>query len=356
MFPAQFNGVSGLEVRVEAVINYLIKKSGWQIVVFVRQWAQVKKNNKNNIKIKTIRIWTINNKYLDTIIYSFIASVKVLFLPVTLVCYEGTGSTLFCFLPRLFGKRVITTVHALEWQRKKWPVAAKLVLKLTELIALVFSEKIITVSQEIQTYCLRRRQKAVIFIPYYLRTSKSTVPKIIQRYGLVNQNYILYLGRFVPEKRIEWLVNAYRYLQPKQYLVLAGGSSHSHRYVYSLQELADGEKKIIFTGYVFGREKDELLANCALFILPSQTEGLSVAVLEALGHRRPVLVADTIDSRGMIRQSRFLFRQNDYYDFFKKFRNLLQNSIKTTRLVNYQLSITAVDFFHRYENTITKAN
>jgi glycosyltransferase involved in cell wall biosynthesis len=355
MFPADFEGVSGIETRGEEIINHFSNIKSNQIYVFVRSWVNKKKIQRNkNKNIQIIPIFTINNKYLDTPIYSFFSSLVVLFLPVDIIFYEGTGATLFSFIPKLFGKKIITTIHALEWKRKKWGFIGQFILKLAEKISILFSDKVIVVSGELKKYLLEKYKIMAFYIPYYLEFKKPVKPNIInKKYGLDKGNYLLFLGRLVPEKRVDWLIKAYLRLRPNIKLVLAGGVSHSDKYVRNLLKLAAKNKQIIFTGYVFGREKEELLSNCLLFILPSDLEGSSIALFEALSYKKRVFVGDLLESRKMINNNQYLFTKDNFDDFYINLKNLLNRNGLGEIELNRAYFISKNQFFKQYDSIIS---
>lgn len=320
--PANFKGVGGIETRVESLAKELVKL-GFGVKVFVRNWA-TPKYLKEYQGVKLIHLPTINTKHADAFIHSLLASFYVCFTKDQVICYEAMGPALFCFLPKLFGKRVVTTIHCLDWQRDKWGTLAKLFLRLAEGIAVIFSDQIVVVSSELQDYYFKQDLETFL-LPSALVMHGRIAPKLIQhKYGLNKDNFILYLGRFVPEKRIEWLIKAYKKIKTKKKLIIAGGSSHSQNYVTKLFNLAKSNSRIIFTGYVFGREKEELLANCFLFVQPSKIEGSSISLIEAIEYHRPVLVADIAANQELIDSQNFLFQNNDFMDFSRKLTNLIK--------------------------------
>ena len=148
-------------------------------------------------------------------------------------------------------------------------------------------------------------------------------PQLIkEKYNLKKNRYILYLGRFVPEKRIEWLIETSNFINIP--IVIAGGSSHSEKYVKYLHKKAK-QKNIIFTGYVFGREKEELLSNCSLFVLPSSLEGYPIVIEEVLKYGKKCLIGDFIQKEYSLKDKKlFFFSSDNNKDFNKKLLRMLK--------------------------------
>ena len=330
--PANFAGAGGIEVRVEKIAQKLAKRS-FKVDVFVRTWAITKSLRKYK-GVNLIHLPTINTKHLDAGIHSLLASLFVCFTKNKIVFYEAMGPAFFSFLPKLFGKKVVTTIHGLDWQRDKWGLVARLFLKMGEGMALRISDKIVVVSSELQKY-YQRQGFQTILIPNEMEFQKRVKAKIIKKkYDLRGNDYVLYLGRFVPEKRIEWLIRAYKKTKPQEKLLLVGGSSHSDKYVEKLKKLAEGNKNIIFTGYIFGKEKEELISNCWLFVQPSKLEGFSIALAEAIAFKKPVLVADIEVNRELITDKNFLLCNNCFKDFYAKFSKLIKKQKLSFKMKN----------------------
>lgn len=321
--PKNFPGTSGIESYVENRMLCLVKKRK-KIYSYGRKWAtQDQKKEYKGIHI--ITIFTINTKYLDTLSYSFFASIHASLSDATLVWYQGMGPAIFSIIPRIFGKKIYTTIHSLDWNRKKWSFWGRIFLLISEKITILISDKIFVVSLSLKEYY--ENKFAITPILDKINTSsKRKVPIriIANKYNLQKNKYVLYLGRFVPEKRIEWLIRAMEHCK-KYSLVLAGGSSHSDDYVEYLKSLSRN-KLIIYTGYVFGKEKAELISNCKLFVLPSNLEGYPVAVTEAIGYGKKCLVGDFLKSEYPSSDKKInFFDVNNYENFLSEFTRLIKN-------------------------------
>jgi glycosyltransferase involved in cell wall biosynthesis len=319
--PKDFPGTSGVEAYVENQISLLIKQ-GNVIHCYTRRWSS--RGHFTTYKGATIiALPTINTTFFDTISYSFLASIHASFSKATIVWYHGIGPAFFSFIPKLFHKRVYTTVHSLDWDRKKWNVLGQLFLRLCERVTLSLSDKIFVVSTRLETYYQERYRKNTVVDKYTIVKRPKIPADIIRRkYHLVKNGYILYLGRFVPEKRIEWLIRA-GMKNPNINIVLAGGSSHSVAYVRHLKTLAH-DKNVLFTGYVFGKEKAELLSNCRLVVLPSMLEGYPISIAEALAYGKRCLIGDFLTSEYPSNNKLiYYFKRDSYENFVKKLNGLL---------------------------------
>ncbi len=292
--PTEFAGTSGVEFYAENKALSLIKH-GKKIDCYVRSWA-TPKTLKEYKGIRLIHIPTINTKHFDAFFHSLFSTLHSLLTISDTVWYHASGPALFCWIPKMFGKKIIVTIHTLEWKRDKWGPVARFVLKLGEWIGSKTADVLVAASEDLQQYLQEKYKRVCILDLPDIKPFQKINPEIItNKYGLRGNDYILYLGRFVPEKRIEWIIRAYQEIQPKGIkLVLAGGSSHTDQYVKKLYNLSTNPEQrtpnqVIFTGYIFGKEKQELLTNCKLFVLPSSVEGSPVVLREILA-RTPRLV------------------------------------------------------------------
>lgn len=350
-YPSNICGISGIDVRGETLINGLRK--GNNIDVYVRNWAQSSLGIPKTKNIRIKQVFTIKNKYIDTLLYSVIASLSVCFSHSKIVFYEGTSSGILSFLPKLFRKKVIITIHSIEHKRNKWGVFAYLILYLCEIISVTFSDKIICVSEDIRTDIWNRYKKDAVVIPYFLELKKVRARK--ER----KDRYALYLGRFTEEKRLEWLIKAFDEINQKgMKLVLAGGNVIDKTYAKKIENLTKGNKNIKLSGYVFGKEKETLLSNASLFILPSNIEGSPISLFEALSYRKPVLISAVGGLDSLFNSNRYYFNPDSYSEFVFKLKNLLNDknhSIHSSEL-NKPSFIKKGEFFGRYERLLEEVS
>ena len=320
--PKEFPGTSGVEFYVERKSLELTNK-GKTVRCYIRRWASTN-NAKSYQGIDRVIIPSINTVFFDTISYSLLASIHASFGNATTVWYQGIGPAFFSFIPKLFHKKIYTTIHSLDWKRKKWGLFAQFFLRLCEIATIRFSDKVFVVSKKLQIYYTDTYHVHPI-LDKYKNPKSPSVPfdQARRKYSLTKNKYILYLGRFVPEKRIEWLIHACSDIKGLT-VVLAGGSSHSDKYVSYLKSLGK-EINIRYTGYVFGREKAELLSNCKLFVLPSMLEGYPVAVTEALGYGKKCLVGDFLKSEYPTENKTIhYFNTYSYDNFLLKLKRLIK--------------------------------
>ncbi|MFC1596082.1 glycosyltransferase family 4 protein [Candidatus Margulisiibacteriota bacterium] len=323
--------MGGAESVVENIAIRLAKDC--EITVFCRP-DYFKKNTPLPSEFKGVRlrfVRTINTKHLEAIIHTFFSSILAAFGPYDIVHYHSIGPSLLSWLPRLFGKKVIATCHALDWRREKWGKKATGFLKLGAWASARFPQITTVVSKDIQDFYQYNLNKGTILVNNGVNTgNSSTFSSIIDDFSFTSGQYILFLSRIVPEKRLDLLINAYLPLNTEYKLVITGDSSHSQEYVEELRKLTKDNKKIIFTGQQTGADKDTLLQNCALFVLPSDLEGMPIVLLEALSCGCACIASDIKVNRGLLepepgQKYGELFKQGDTEDLKEKLELLLNN-------------------------------
>lgn len=246
--------------------------------------------------VREINLPHLHGKYLETISYA--ARATHLAKDYDLIHFHAQGPALFSALPRLRGQRVIVTVHGLDWARPKWNRAARMVLKLGEAQALKRAHKLVVVSQALHDHYRGQSRGHLLTIPNGIcRDKTSPDPTYLANLGLKAGQYSLFLGRIVADKDCLTLIDAHQRLNSSWPLIFAGPPGHDADYQHRFQRAIEGARGIGWVGSVHGAQKAALLAGAGVFILPSKIEGLSIALLEALGAGLPIIASDIPPNR-----------------------------------------------------------
>ena len=280
----------GVEVVVSNLAPQLVKL-GYDVTCYNRtnrEFAQARKNGPLPTDYQGVHlIWTpsINRRGLEAMSASIIATVKAAFGPYDLVHFHTEGPSILCWLPRLMGKRVVVTIHGLDHQRHKWGRFASAYIMQGEKSAVRHAHSIIVLSRGVQDYFKEKYQRETVLIPNGIDPSKPLpADEITRQFGLRPREYILFLGRLVPEKGIHYLIEAYKQLRTDKKLVIVGGTSDTDDYVRQLYAMAEGCPSILFTGFQQGTIAEELYSNAYLYVLPSNLEGMPLTLLEAMNY------------------------------------------------------------------------
>ena len=280
----------GVEVVVSNLAPHLAEIR-YDVTCYNRTNKQFKKLRKNGKLMREYRgvhlVWTptVDRRGLAAMTSSVIATVMASFRRFDLVHFHTEGPCVLCWLPRLLGKKVVVTVHGLDHMRQKWGKFASAYIMQGEKAAVRHANSIIVLSKGVQTYFLEKYGRDTVLIPNGIDPAEiQPACEITKQFGLVSREYILFLGRLVPEKGIHYLIKAYQKLSTDKKLVIVGGTSDTDDYVRQLYAMAGDTSSIIFTGFQEGIVAEELYSNAYLYVLPSDLEGMPLTLLEAMNY------------------------------------------------------------------------
>ena len=327
----------GVEIVVDELSTRLVKL-GCRVDAYNRYGYHVSGkefDEKRDKYYNGVRIYTIptpSSSSLNAIVYSFLATIRALFGGYDVIHFHAEGPCTMLWIPKMFGIRVVATIHGLDWQRAKWGNLATRVLKTGEKIAVRCADEIIVLSEGMQEYFKKEYGRDTSYIPNGIsRPEKKEIHLIGEKYGLKKRGYILFLARIVPEKGLHYLIEAYKQIDTDIRLVIAGGSSHSHEYVEQISAMAAEDPRILMTGFVQGEILEELYSNAYCFVLPSDVEGMAISLLEALSYGNCCLVSDIEENLETVQDKACVFRKGDVADLRDKLKELLDNGDRVAR-------------------------
>ena len=333
------------EGGVEIVVEELSTKMaalGHNVTVYNRRGSHVsgigneqkeygKHYDYKGVLVKTA--FTLPQKSVNAILYSFFATLKVCFSSVDVVHFHAEGPCSMIPLAKLFGKKCVATIHGLDWQRSKWGGFATKFLLFGEKMAAKHADQVIVLSEGVKQYFKETYGRETIVIPNGIHAPEYQVPDIIkQKYDLKGNDYLLFLARLVPEKGVHTLLEAYEKCGVKVPLVIAGGSSHSSEYCQKIEQMAEcinrnaatnhTKQRVVLTGFVQGKELEELYSNAMLYILPSEIEGMPLSLLEAMSYGNLCLTSDITENTDVTEEYGFSFQTGDVDSLAEKLTDL----------------------------------
>lgn len=321
----------GIEIVVDRLSSELVKR-GHSVTAYNRKGHHIagkefeakQQDEYNGIKLKTV--FTLENSKFNAIVYSILASIRACFSKFDVIHFHAEGPSALCFLPKLFGKRVIVTIHGLDWQRSKWGGFAVKFLKFGEKMAAKHADEIIVLSKNVQNYFLKTYNRKTVYIPNGISRPDIVGDKIIrEKFGIEKDSYILFLGRLVPEKRVHSLINAYNHIDTDKKLVIAGSASHTSEYVDEIKYISKDNKNIIFTDFVQGELLESLYSNAYIYCLPSDLEGMPLSLLEAMSFGNCCLISSIKECTEVCEDKAEVFEKGDEKDLEDKLKKLLSN-------------------------------
>lgn len=266
------------------------------------------------VKLKSV--WTLDKKGLAAMTASLSAAFLSAFSKADVVHIHAEGPAFMCWLPKLLGKRVVVTVHGLDWQREKWKSGfASKYIHAGEKMAVRWADELIVLSRNMQDYFRDTYGRETVFIPNGV-SEPEVLPadEITRQFGLEKDGYFLFLGRLVPEKGVHYLVEAFSRTKTDKKLVIAGGTSGTDGYIKGLKELARGDERIIFTDFVQGKVLEELYSNAYVYVLPSDVEGMPLSLLEAMSYGNCCLTSTIPECTEVVEDKAVAFQKGSVED------------------------------------------
>jgi glycosyltransferase involved in cell wall biosynthesis len=310
---------SGIETFYEEVGKRLVAR-GHELTVYCRPHFGPESDRYLGMRIRVLP--APRSKHFETLVHSGLSVLDSSIGPYDVVHLHAIGSSVFAWLPRLFGRRTVVTVHALDWQRPKWKWIARQCLRLAEWTSVKLPNRTTAVSHAVADHLRQRYHVPVTPVPNGVATPVETDARSVRDLGLEPRGFVLFAGRLSEEKRCHLLIDAFQRIERDDLrLVIAGGATYASSYERSLRAMAG--PRVVFLGWMDQRTLTALYAHCLLFVLPSSLEGLSVALLEAMAAGAPVLVSDIAPNREAVGQAGWTFRTDDAYDLRRRLSDLL---------------------------------
>lgn len=314
----------GMERIVEAMGAELVRR-GHEVTVYCRSYYVPKDINEYK-GMKLIRTPTINTKHLDCPVHSLTATLDCLRRDFDIIHFHSIAPAIFCGIPRIFGKKTVVQIHGVGWTDVTWGPFVRWLMKMFEYPAIYLSNGFATVSLPAVEYFEKKYKRKVKYVTSTTELRDPRPPHKILDLGLEPDNYILFVARLTPQKGLHYLLNAFKKVKTDMKLVVAGDVDPADGlagYVEELKSMAD--QRTIFLGWVYGDLLDELYSNAFLFVLPSETEGLSVSLIEALNFGCGILVSDIPENLDAVQQYGFSFKNADVDDLAQKLQYLIDN-------------------------------
>ncbi len=264
-------------------------------------------------------------------VYSFLATIRAIFARVDVISYRASGSCNMVPLAKLFGIRTVASLHGIDSQRDKWHGFAVKYLEHGEKMAAKKADVCLVLSENERSYIEQRYHRRPYLFANGITRPKIEKPDIIEKkYGLSKDGYILSLGRGTPEKGLHYLIQAFRTIDTDKKLVIAGGMD-SQEYADQLRALAGDDPRVVFTGFVQGKEKDELYSSAYVYCMPSNLEGMANTLLEALSFGNCCLLSDIPENVEPAGDHALYFPKGDVGGLNQKLDYLLRNPDEVAR-------------------------
>ena len=257
---------------------------------------------------------------------------------VSVIHYNAWPASLWSWMPRLAGIPSLMEGHGLEWQRSKYSPRAQRVMRFMEGLTARLNHHLIMCSEGQVDYFRNQYGKESVCIPGAVNLpdlNSENDSDILSRFGLEPRCFFLFMGRIVQDKNPDYLIRAFLASRHSGFkLVIAGGNDAMPEYVESLQDLAEDSQDVVFTGPVYGKDKEQLLRNAYCFCLPSTIEGLSIVLLEAASYRLPVIASDIDANKEFLTDDAVFVKPENEAELKEAIEFSIENPDSMLRFVN----------------------
>lgn len=348
----------------------LLAESGVDVTCYNRSTDKVENeyidmvdhNKYRGVTLK--KAWTIEAKGISAMISSFTAAISATFAGFDVLHFHAEGPCAAMWIPKMFGKRCVATVHGLDWQREKWSGSfASKYIKFGEKVMVKCADEIIVLSESAKAYFKETYNRDTVLI--HNGIDKPTIKqaeKITELYGLSKGDYICTVSRLTAEKGLHYLIEAYNNIKTDKKLVISGDTSDTDEYVAYIKQMAGDNPNIIFTGFISGDILKEIYSNAYIVAVPSDIEGMSISLLEALAYGNAVLCSDIPENTLVTEDKAINFKKSDVADLQNKLQNMcddnlcvenLKHGVDDFILEKYNWNDVAVATRNLYEKVLT---
>lgn len=288
----------GVEKHVEKLAERLVSL-GHEVTVYTRpHYTDPSLSVWHGVRL--ISLPSIRTKHLDAITHAFLSTMHALFGDYDVIHYQSIGPSTLAFIPRIFKRNtlVVSTFHSRDYFHKKWNWFARKFLLFAERVTCTVPEKTIVISRGMVDYARAQYGSDLSFIPNGAEGDPVETVDFLRSFGLKEKRYILVVSRLVGHKGIHYLLKAFQELEDtgklpnNMKLAVVGAHAETPEYEKYLKTMSAGRENILFLGEQTGTALAELFSHAAVFVQPSEDEGLSIALLEAMSYGLPIVASD----------------------------------------------------------------
>ena len=285
----------GIEKYTEEMANKLVAR-GHEVTVYTTKHYSNRSGAYENFQIRAVP--ALKGKFFEKISLVLIASLDQMFREFDVVHYHALGPSIFSFMAKLRGRKVVIQSHGIEYQRAKWGRFSSEVLRHLERLSYNMGDSLTVVSKQIERYFKETYNKQTVYIPTGIEMPNFEIwnDSLLSGMGLEKDGYYLFIARIVEEKGLHYLIDAYKQIETPKKLVIAGKMDTANPYHKKILNMAKSDNRIVFLGEVLGEKKDMLFKGAYAFCLPSELEGMSIALLEAMSYGKLCIVSDIAEN------------------------------------------------------------
>lgn len=317
-------GCSGADKFAEELYVRLAAR-GYQVIGYNRVYDGLAPAEVSYKGLRLLNLKTMRSKGIEALWHSAKVTAHIIWHNTgDVVHIQNGGNSIFIPILRLFGKKVFLTEDGAEWNRGKWPWYARLYLRAMTYLTAHIPNGVIFDNVFVREMFEKRFRKSYHFIPYGSEPQKDEPETdVLERLGLTAGEYFLFVGRFIPEKGLQYLIPAFEKVKTEKKLVVVGGANQGSEFAEKVTNTSD--QRILFPGYMYGPDVHTLMRKAYAYIQPSDLEGLSPVVLENMGLGTPVICSDIRENLFVVGETAVTFKKSDIDDLAAKISLALEN-------------------------------
>jgi glycosyltransferase involved in cell wall biosynthesis len=316
--PASYGG---FETFAEHLSTRLVAR-GHDVTVYCRaHYVSPRQLEYQGVRLRVLP--TIRHKYFDTVVHAFLSALHAVpsRFDAALICNAANAP--FASVLRFTGTPVAINVDGLEHKRKKWNWLGRRYYLLAELLSTVLPNVTVTDAQVIHDYYLARYNAPSTMIAYGAEVERKPDRDTVKRWRVEPNRYVLYVSRLEPENNAHLVIEAFKRVRTAYKLLIVGDAPYAHDYIRDLRERARGDKRIVFTGFVFGQDYRALQQNSYCYVHATEVGGTHPALLEAMGYGNCVLTLATPENIEAVGDAGIPYA--NAYDLTEKLQRVLRD-------------------------------
>jgi len=317
-------GSAGADTCALEVSRRLVRR-GHKVVAYNRLYKNENATLTDYQGIELVYLKTINKAGFDTIIHSAKSTFHIIFHNTADIVNIGNGgNSIWGLFLRLFGKIVIVTQDGIDWKRDKWPWYGRLFLYISAYLTSIIPHMVVFDNPFAKELFEKKFHKKYMFIPNGVDVSDFYEDDtILKKLNLIPGEYILFVGRFIPDKGIQYLIPAFEKINTSKKLVLVGGSPNPSEFEKKIRSTRD--PRIIIPGFIYGNDMLNLIKHAYLYVQPSDVEGLSPVILQVMAMGTPLLCSDIRENLYVVENTALTFKKSDIQDIRTKILYALEH-------------------------------
>jgi len=316
--PASYGG---FETFAEHLATRLVAR-GHEVTVYCRaHYVSPRQMEYHGVRLKVLP--TIRHKYFDTVVHGFLSAVHAVSqrFDAALICNAANAP--FSPILRLTGTPIAINVDGLEHKRKKWNWLGRRYYQLAEYLSTLLPNEMVTDAQVIQDYYLAQHKAQSTMTAYGSEVERRPDRELVRKWRVEPNRYVLYVSRLEPENNAHLVIEAFKKVRTAYRLLVVGDAPYAEQYIEDLKARARGDKRIIFTGFVFGQDYRALQQNAYCYVHATEVGGTHPALLEAMGYGNCVLTLATPENLEVVGVAGVPY--SDEFDLAEKLQRVLRD-------------------------------